>query len=100
MFHPDWLCPDKGRVVRLRPFLIDEAEVSNAQYAAFLKATDRQPPATWPKGDFDAAWNELPAVGMSQREAMAYAEWLGVVDYIRKPFAMDKLVDAVQRLLA
>ena len=30
----------------------------------------------------------------------AYAEMLGVDDYIRKPFAMDMLVDAVQRLLA
>lgn len=30
----------------------------------------------------------------------AYAEMLGVDDYIRKPFAMDRLVDAVQKLLA
>jgi CheY-like chemotaxis protein len=30
----------------------------------------------------------------------AYAEMLGVDDYIRKPFAMDKLVEAVSRLLA
>ena len=30
----------------------------------------------------------------------AYAEMLGVDDYIRKPFAMEKLVEAVQRLLA
>src|SRR6185369_4604921 len=30
----------------------------------------------------------------------ASAELLGVDDYIRKPFAMDKLVEAVQRLLA
>lgn len=30
----------------------------------------------------------------------AYAEMLGVDDYIRKPFAMDKLVDSVQRLLS
>lgn len=29
----------------------------------------------------------------------AYAEMLGVDDYIRKPFAMDRLVDSVQRLL-
>ncbi|QGJ71894.1 Two-component system response regulator [Planctomycetales bacterium 10988] len=29
----------------------------------------------------------------------AYAEMLGVDDYIRKPFAMDKLVESVQRLL-
>lgn len=30
----------------------------------------------------------------------AYAEMLGVDDYIRKPFPMDRLVDSVERLLA
>jgi DNA-binding response OmpR family regulator len=30
----------------------------------------------------------------------AYAETLGVDDYIRKPFAMDRLLDSVDRLLA
>jgi DNA-binding response OmpR family regulator len=30
----------------------------------------------------------------------AYAEMLGVDDYLRKPFAMDRLVDSVQKLLA
>ncbi|MFM7843187.1 MAG: response regulator transcription factor [Planctomycetota bacterium] len=29
----------------------------------------------------------------------AYAELLGVDDYLRKPFAMDKLIDSVRRLL-
>jgi DNA-binding response OmpR family regulator len=29
----------------------------------------------------------------------AYAEMLGVDDYIRKPFAMDRLMDSVERLL-
>ncbi|MFZ4733449.1 MAG: response regulator transcription factor [Pirellulales bacterium] len=29
----------------------------------------------------------------------AYAEMLGVDDYIRKPFAMDRLLSTVQRLL-
>ncbi len=29
----------------------------------------------------------------------AYAEQLGVDDYIRKPFAMDRLLDSVSRLL-
>ena len=30
----------------------------------------------------------------------AYAEMLGVDDYIRKPFAIDRLIDSVQRLLS
>ncbi len=30
----------------------------------------------------------------------AYAEMLGVDDYIRKPFAMDRLMDSVHRLLS
>ncbi len=30
----------------------------------------------------------------------AYAEMLGVDDYIRKPFAMDRLLDSVNRLLS
>lgn len=30
----------------------------------------------------------------------AYAEMLGVDDYLRKPFAMDRLMESVQRLLA
>jgi DNA-binding response OmpR family regulator len=30
----------------------------------------------------------------------AYAEYLGVIDYIRKPFAMERLLDSVHRGLA
>jgi len=30
----------------------------------------------------------------------AYAEMLGVDDYIRKPFAMDRLMESVDKLLA
>jgi DNA-binding response OmpR family regulator len=29
----------------------------------------------------------------------AYAEWLGVIDYIRKPFAMERLLEVVNRML-
>lgn len=30
----------------------------------------------------------------------AYAEYLGVIDYIRKPFAMEKLLESVERGLS
>jgi DNA-binding response OmpR family regulator len=30
----------------------------------------------------------------------AYAEYLGVVSYIRKPFAMDELLEAVEQALS
>ncbi|MFM8891913.1 MAG: response regulator, partial [Planctomycetia bacterium] len=30
----------------------------------------------------------------------AYAEMLGVDDYIRKPFAMDRLLESIDRLLS
>ncbi|MCA9066506.1 MAG: response regulator [Planctomycetaceae bacterium] len=44
-----------------------------------------------------------PVIMMTANEGSrhkAYAEMLGVVDYLRKPFAMEVLLDAVARALA
>lgn len=44
----------------------------------------------------------LPVIMITGNEGSrhkAYAELLGVSDYIRKPFAMDRLLEAVHRLL-
>lgn len=44
----------------------------------------------------------LPVIMITANEGSrhrAYAEMLGVSEYLRKPFAMDKLVDSVERLL-
>lgn len=45
----------------------------------------------------------LPVIMITGNEGSrhkAYAELLGVSDYIRKPFAMERLVEAVRKLLA
>lgn len=45
----------------------------------------------------------LPVIMITGNEGSrhkAYAELLGVSDYLRKPFAMDRLLEAVRRLLA
>ena len=43
-----------------------------------------------------------PIIMMTANEGSrhkAYAEFLGVVDYIRKPFAMERLLDSVEKAL-
>ena len=61
-------------------FFVDEREVSNAQYRAFVLATGHRPAHLWPKDwweDWKAAWDDLPVVGVSCEDARAYAEWAG-----------------------
>jgi DNA-binding response OmpR family regulator len=50
----------------------------------------------------DAKTRKMPTIMITANEGgrhRAYAEMLGVDEYIRKPFAMDKLIGAVDRLL-
>ena len=45
----------------------------------------------------------LPAIMITANEGSrhkAYAEMLGVKDYLRKPFPMDRLLESVEKLLA
>lgn len=94
-FVPDDPCP-LGCVrsldsVRIEPFLIDEAVVSNREYLNYLDESGREPPAYWKflgyeRGDWSklpvegvgARWLGLPATGMSWEDARAFAEWYGM----------------------
>lgn len=57
----------------------------------------------FPVLDYINTLNEKPAVIMITANEggrhKAYAEMLGVVDYLRKPFPMELLLDAVERAL-
>jgi serine/threonine protein kinase/formylglycine-generating enzyme required for sulfatase activity len=70
-----------GRTVALPPFWIDEVEVSNAQYHAFVTATGHPLPRYWlgieDLPSFLAQYADHPAVGVCWIDAAAYATWVG-----------------------
>ncbi|MEM6672839.1 MAG: bifunctional serine/threonine-protein kinase/formylglycine-generating enzyme family protein [Planctomycetota bacterium] len=75
--------------VEVAAFAIDEAEVSNREYLAFMDATGHKPPRFWEWVGYDGDWRslpgvdgsdrflELPVVGLSLADMIAYAEWRG-----------------------
>jgi formylglycine-generating enzyme len=65
--------------VRLRAFYLDPCEVTNAEYAAFCKATGRTMPFFWGLDRFRSGpkYPDHPVVGVSLGDAREYAEWRG-----------------------
>ena len=60
--------------VELSPFYIGVTEVTNAQYARFLKATGQQAPLYWEDRNLNAP--KQPVVGVTWDEAVAFCQWL------------------------
>jgi formylglycine-generating enzyme required for sulfatase activity len=61
----------------VEPFFIDTTEVTNAQYAEFIKATGQVPPRSWPEGVYPEAEANFPVTGINWYEAAEYAAWKG-----------------------
>jgi len=75
--HPTWLNDDlPAQSVRLPAFWLDRFPVTNAQYLAFVKATGHAPPGWWGKA-FPAESGSHPVVGVSGKDAIAFAQWAG-----------------------
>lgn len=77
--------------VTLPSFYLDKYEVTNAEYAEFLKATDRPAPAINPgvKGSYWEPWNgrnppsgreRWPVANVSPNDVEAFAAWLSKRD--------------------
>jgi len=64
-----------AHAVALSAFYIDEAEVTNSQYAAFLTATKRAAPKFWNDDRYNGP--NQPVVGVTWSDASAYARWAG-----------------------
>ncbi|MBA5869971.1 MAG: SUMF1/EgtB/PvdO family nonheme iron enzyme [Nitrospira sp. CR2.1] len=68
------------RKIYLDEFRIDRYEVTNAQYAAFVKATGHRksgPPSRYAKNTLRMRGVNQPAVYVSWEDAKAYCEWRG-----------------------
>jgi formylglycine-generating enzyme required for sulfatase activity len=75
---------DEGRTdeqpvhrVFLDAFRLDRYEVTNAQYARFVAATGRRPPAYWTGSTYPAGEAGHPVVAVGWADAAAYCAWAG-----------------------
>lgn len=64
------------RRVAVERFAIGETEVTNAQYAEFIKETSHPAPAGWANGKLPDGRADEPVVGVTWADAIAYCDWL------------------------
>lgn len=71
----DYLMPEQ--TAELAKFYIDQHEVTNAQYAAFVRETGHRPPSHWRGRTPPEAIANAPVANVSWKDAGAYAAWAG-----------------------
>jgi len=59
----------------VKPFFLDQNEVTNGEYQRFISATKRRAPAHWVGGKIPNGQMKFPVVNVSWDDANAYARW-------------------------
>ena len=65
------------RMVRIKPFLIDIYETTNAEYRDFVEKTDHRRPTSWKNGVSPQGLASHPVVGISWEDARYYCQFVG-----------------------
>jgi formylglycine-generating enzyme required for sulfatase activity len=65
------------RPIHVDPFYMDEAEVTNQRYDAFVKATSHRAPYYWPGGRIPNGKENHPVADVSWDDATAFCAWEG-----------------------
>ena len=61
--------------VRVQRFFMDRTEVTNAEYAEFVRSTNHEVPSHWVRGQPLPGQEKWPVVNVSQKDAEAFASW-------------------------
>jgi serine/threonine-protein kinase len=64
-----------AHLVTVDPFFIDKTEVTNAEYAEFVRQARRQPPKHWVDGAYGPGEASLPVVYVNWFDARDFCEW-------------------------
>lgn len=65
--------------IYLAEYWMGKYPVTNAQYAAFVQATERRSPEHWVEGQFPEGLENHPVVNVTWWDAVAYCRWLAEV---------------------
>ncbi len=72
-----WMGGDReAHQVELPEFHISRVPITNAQYALFVKVTERKTPEHWQDGRVPKGLESHPIVDITWYDAIAYCEWL------------------------
>lgn len=79
LFHAekDMFVESPPVLVEMPGFFIDKYEVTNEEYALFVKETGHRPPPHWEDGKVPHGKEKYPVVNVSYHDAKAYATWAG-----------------------
>jgi formylglycine-generating enzyme required for sulfatase activity len=66
-----------AHTVTVKPFFMDIYEVTNEEYAAFVRAMGHKTPQGWKGGNYPAGEARYPVVGVNWNDAVEFAKWKG-----------------------